>query len=177
MTDLNNDDHLHVNPFTGFSTTLNKIHPLFSQPIIARLNALQGMCYEFADQNNWHKKYPKKEDYANPEAFERAKIDWTSSKLLLVVSEIVEAQDELRSGRKVTEVYYRSENGDVHTEQMLEDGVPQYKPEGFGVELADAVIRILDLCGVVGVLNLGELIMEKLEYNATRGAMHGGKLF
>lgn len=48
---------------------------------------------------------------------------------LLAISEICEAQNELRDGRDLTEVYY-SDNK---------------KPEGFPVEIADAMIRILDI--------------------------------
>jgi len=46
------------------------------------------------------------------------------------------------------------------------------KPEGFGVELADAVIRILDLAEGLE-LDLWRCIDEKLEYNATRPRLHG----
>lgn len=79
-------------------------------------------------------------------------------KVMLVVSELSEALEELRAHREFGEVYYRS------------DG----KPEGFGVEIADAVIRLFHICGMLG-LNLESLISEKLEYNAGRGHLHGGK--
>lgn len=48
------------------------------------------------------------------------------------------------------------------------------KPEGFGVELADCVIRILDTCETYG-LDLEALIVEKMNYNRTRPYRHGGK--
>lgn len=48
------------------------------------------------------------------------------------------------------------------------------KPEGWGVELADTVIRILDVCEVEG-LDLQALIEQKMEYNKTRPYRHGGK--
>lgn len=48
------------------------------------------------------------------------------------------------------------------------------KPEGFVVELADAVIRIADLCGALG-LDLAAAIEQKHAYNATRPYRHGGK--
>lgn len=52
--------------------------------------------------------------------------------LLLVISELVEAQEELRDGRSVTEIYY-------------EDASPLQKPCGFPVEVVDAIIRIMDI--------------------------------
>ena len=48
------------------------------------------------------------------------------------------------------------------------------KPEGFGSELADVLIRLLDTCERRGV----DLVTEyerKIAYNATRGHRHGGK--
>lgn len=53
------------------------------------------------------------------------------TKLMLVISEICEAQNELRDGHGVTEIYYSGEY--------------KQKPEGFPVEIADAIIRILDI--------------------------------
>lgn len=51
---------------------------------------------------------------------------------------------------------------------------PTEKPEGFIVELADAVIRIADLAGALG-LDLEAAIRVKHVYNATRPQRHGGK--
>lgn len=81
-----------------------------------------------------------------------------SEKLMLVVSELAEAQEELRSGRAADEVYSTITG----------------KPEGFGVELADAVIRIADLCGYLGI-DLEQLIEQKMAYNASRPHKHGRK--
>lgn len=85
-------------------------------------------------------------------------------RLLLTVGELIEAQEELRAGRQVHEVYYtKDKNGND-------------KPEGFGPEVADALIRIFHLCGALK-LDIGALVTQKLAYNATRGYKHGGKKF
>lgn len=76
----------------------------------------------------------------------------------LMHSELSEAVEELRNGHAPDHEYYR------------EDG----KPEGFGVELADCVIRILDTCERYGI-NLEALIDEKHRFNKTRPYRHGGK--
>ena len=51
---------------------------------------------------------------------------------------------------------------------------PDGKPEGFTIELADAMIRIADLCGGFG-LNLEEAIETKMSFNESRPYRHGGK--
>lgn len=111
-------------------------------------------------------------------------VAWINSKLLLIVSEVCEAQDELRKGHSITDVYYSDEHtastGEVAVDQQYtEDGRPKLKPEGFLVELADAMIRIEDLVGVVteGEPSFGQIKLDKLAFNATRGQMHGGKAF
>lgn len=78
-------------------------------------------------------------------------------KLLLIVSEIVEAQTEIRNGHDAQSIYESS------------DGL---KPEGFGIELADAVIRILDLAQYLNI-DLEQCMTLKHEYNRSRPYKHG----
>lgn len=85
-------------------------------------------------------------------------------RLLMVVAEITEAQDELRAGRAPQEVY----------DSVDKKG--HAKPEGFPIEIADALIRLLDLSAHER-LNLAEAMSRKIAYNATRAPMHGGKAF
>jgi NTP pyrophosphatase (non-canonical NTP hydrolase) len=66
--------------------------------------------------------------------------------LMLVVSELAEALEGHRKSLR-----------DAHIPNRI----------SFEVELADAVIRILDIAGALG-LDLGGAVADKLEYNASR---------
>lgn len=87
-----------------------------------------------------------------------------SSRLMLIVSEAAEAMEDARSNPVAA--FMPSSN-------LLPDlnGV-RHKPEGFGSELADIVIRVADLAGGMG-LDLEQEIRAKLEHNKTRPRMHG----
>lgn len=67
-------------------------------------------------------------------------------KLMLIVSELAEAMEGERKG-------------------LMDDHLPHRKMAE--VELADAVIRIADYCGMCGY-DLGGAIVEKLDYNRHR---------
>lgn len=82
------------------------------------------------------------------------------TRLMLMVSEIAEAMEELRSGRRADEIYFGK------------DG----KPEGVPIELADVVIRIGDFAQEHG-FDLQEAVQMKMAFNCTRPKMHGGKKF
>lgn len=58
-----------------------------------------------------------------------------------------------------------SEALEAHRKDLMDDKLPHRK--GIEVELADAVIRIFDLAGGLG-LDLGGAFVEKLAYNKTR---------
>lgn len=78
-----------------------------------------------------------------------------NEKIMLVVSELAEAVEELRSDMSG---YYEV------------DG----KPEGVDVELVDALIRLLDILGYRGA-DVEKILTAKLAYNATRPYKHGRK--
>lgn len=77
-------------------------------------------------------------------------------KLLLICGEVIEAQNELRDGHETNEIYFGAKG----------------KPEGFVIELADAVIRIFDLAAELG-LDIQAAIASKAEYNESRPYKHG----
>jgi NTP pyrophosphatase (non-canonical NTP hydrolase) len=80
------------------------------------------------------------------------------TKLCLIHSEISEAMESHRRGEKMS---WTDEEG---------------KPQGMATELADAVIRILDLCAYHGI-NMEEEMIRKMQYNISRTHKHGGKRY
>lgn len=74
----------------------------------------------------------------------------------LIHSEVSEILEEFRSGHSATETYYR------------DDG----KPEGVPAELADVIIRCLDMSDYYGI-DIEDAIREKMEFNETRPYKHG----
>ncbi len=92
----------------------------------------------------------------------------TGTLLMLCVSELSEALEADREGRFANIPLYDKErvcSGDaasfkLHIKDTFED------------ELADTVIRLLDLCGARGI-DLEYHINQKLKYNRSRERMHG----
>jgi len=64
------------------------------------------------------------------------------------------------------------ERGTVYSDV---DHGPLWKPSGFFTELADAVIRVMNVFSEHGK-DLEEHILRKDEYNQRRERLHGGKL-
>lgn len=105
------------------------------------------------------------------------------TKLMLIVSELAEAMECIRKPVEdygLSEIQYWSSDGNVYPNQYSEAEIKDreeiLKPEGFAIELADAVIRIMDLCCYLGI-DLAEAILIKRRYNKSREHMHGGKAF
>jgi NTP pyrophosphatase (non-canonical NTP hydrolase) len=80
-----------------------------------------------------------------------------NEKLLLTISELTEAMEEIRSGKRPLDIETHPKTG---------------KPEGFAIELADAMIRIGDLAGWLDI-DLTAAIRMKAAYNESRPHKHG----
>ena len=112
---------------------------------ITDLREIQRTIWSTAEEHGWH-----------------GEDDTVPVKLVMIHSEVSEALEEYRNaeeGDDLAAVYYTASSK---------------KPEGFGVELADIVIRVLDLAEMVGA-DLTDLILAKMEYNESRPYRHGGK--
>ena len=79
-------------------------------------------------------------------------------KLALVHSEISEVLEEYRNGHSPTEIY-----------------IKEGKPEGIPIEIADAVIRLLDICAAYDI-NIENAIKIKMDFNKRRPYKHGKKI-
>lgn len=94
---------------------------------------------------------------------------------MLIVSEIGEAAEEVRKG--TLPIYAHSTCLDVPvTTTNYEDIREQnLKPEGEVIELADAIIRILDYAEYRG-FDIARAVELKHNYNKSRSYKHGGKI-
>lgn len=124
------------------------------------LSELQELCGSTAAVKGFHEDRPAN---VTSEDYQKALANWQGNKLLLIVSEVIEAHDEIRSGHAADKTYYPT---DGTTDSL------HHKPEGVPSEIADAVIRCFDFAYTEG-FSLADIIIEKLAYNATRERLHG----
>lgn len=103
-----------------------------------------------------------------------AERDKVGNRLMLCVGELIEAHEEIRHGRAPGETYYIGKT--TGKEYDTQSPLALEKPEGVPSEIADTVIRCFDFAGEHGI-DLAGIIREKMAYNETRDAMHGGKRF
>ncbi len=85
-----------------------------------------------------------KKGFFTPNKISGVNGDFMLGKLMLVTTEIAEAAEAVRSNNEVN----------------------------FEEELADAIIRIFDICGTMNI-NLEEVLETKMEYNEQRKLRHG----
>lgn len=101
--------------------------------------------------------------------------------LMLIVSELAEAMEADRKGRycnvpkdKEWTVFdprtFHRDN--IHFKETFEENIK----DRFEDEIADTIIRCLDLCARHNI-DIDFHVRMKMEYNKTRGYHHGGKAY
>ena len=131
--------------------------PAFAPEAVGVLRAVVAEVHELARKKGW---WDGVATPRNPVGLPMSAAE-ILSKIALVHSELSEAVEIVRDPDPSL-MFWRN--------FATADG----KPEGFGVELADAVIRIFDLAGALGI-DIAACIAEKHAYNVTREQRHGGK--
>ncbi len=95
----------------------------------------------------------------------------TGTLLMLCVSELAEAMEADRNGLYADlELIEKDKENFIDFKWSFENSIK----DTFEDELADTIIRILDLCGAKGI-DIEKHIELKMKYNATRERMHGKK--
>ncbi len=114
-------------------------------------------CHQLAREKGWWPELVELPTMANDQ-----RLNTIGAKIALIHSEASEALEALRECGSLADIREVKHSG------------PRLKPEGFGVELADVIIRCFDLACAVGV-DVGALIRDKHSFNAGREHRHGGK--
>ena len=121
------------------------------EEIIQGLSHLQDLVGVVNGNNGWHDRMFLLLERGDEDTIR----DHTMALLALVTSEVAEAMEDVRNDKMSSEF----------------EGA---KPVGFPSELAEVVIRVFDLSYMLGI-DLSTEIVNKIEYNSTRGIRHGGK--
>ena len=135
------------------SETNEQILPLSVESALDFIRVIADHCFTTALTKGWWDKY----DVLSNELRIFLAPEIIASKLMLSVGEHGEALEELRAHHPPEEIYFK-------------DG----KPEGFPIEVADAIIRLMDLC-VRYNIDLVKAMRIKMRYNQSRPIRHGGK--
>jgi hypothetical protein len=133
---------------------------------VEALRELQTTIGENNEAKGFHGDRPERGDFVPGErgdrAFENAERFYQANLHMLIVSEAVEAHDEIRSGRAADETYYPTTIG------------LSAKPEGVPSEIAEGIIRGFDYFHRNNI-DGAAIIVEKIIFNTSRPYKHGKK--
>lgn len=159
----------------------------FAQRVCRAGSIAKGFGAEGDAVREWAAKHKDSDEFDGD--FAQARLtDYYAKRVALIVTEPVEAFEEVRSGKvAINQTYYPTSHDGFTSITFEEDqpaaldpsGAPpvfgtRHKPEGVLSELADTVIRCFDFAEEIEG-DLAAAIIEKLLFNATRPAMHGRK--
>jgi hypothetical protein len=126
---------------------LNGVHIMSNSMIglAGNLNMFRDMVFALAVEKGWY----DSNDGNGPSFAEQ---------IALIHSELSEALEDYRNGSDPKDVVWDASG----------------KPSGIPTELADTIIRCLDLAGRCGI-DIGQAVVDKHVFNSTRPYRHGGK--
>ena len=127
------------------------------------LNELAKECFEIAKANGFNSYTKENEDLVIPRD------------LMLIVSELSEALEALRHNKRADLQLYAFDTNNSAAE-FNKTGFETWIKDSFEDEICDTIIRLLHLCGVMGI-DIDMHVYLKMEYNKTREHKHGGKKF
>ena len=127
---------------------------------------LQKECWRVAKEVGWH-----------DQGKDKTPLEYH----MLMVSEVVEASEEVRKGMPPI---YKNYKMDSYTDEEIilpsnvefNEFFESNKPEGEAIELADVVIRIADYFEHRG-WSLEDALKLKMKYNRSREYRHGNKKY
>ena len=122
--------------------------------LTAALKHMQEMIHSTAQEKGWWENFDHLRDIVPDDEKDHVDLLYKTSRTMLMVTELSEGVEALRHG------------------DPPDDKVPTYS--GFTVELADTIIRILDLAEKFK-LPVVESMLDKMEVNTGRSHCHGGK--
>lgn len=126
------------------------------------LNNMRDMVHRLAVEKGWWEP-----DSINRQANEPPESAKTFTEaIMLVVTECAEAVEEFRDGKEPAYTY--------HAVNPPNGVIVNPKPEGIPIELADIIIRVLDIAGQWNI-DIGTALVDKHAYNKSREHRHGGK--
>lgn len=95
--------------------------------------------------------------------------------LMLIVSELGEAMEADRKGRHATGLQvntYLCLARTEHDKDKLDNSFKSSVKDTFEDEIADALIRILDMCAYMNI-DIESHVIAKMDYNKRRQRLHG----
>lgn len=123
-----------------------------------KLNELAESINKWAEGKGWNDRLATLSYHNGDAGAKQVLIDSIGSQVTNMHGELSEAWEEIRKGYRLDYIYHVGD-----------------KPEGFPIELADTIIRILHTCAFYGI-NIEAAIQLEMDYNHTREFRHGGKV-